>query len=76
MVNENETSSVPLTLDEINLILGTFEDQEFDKGEDDDGEPIDDDGEPADGSEQAIANAIVDKLNNYKKHFPNEPEAA
>lgn len=65
----DEAIAVPLTLEEINLILGTFEDQEFDKGEDDDGEPVDDDAEPADGSEQAIANEILKKLEDCKKQL-------
>jgi hypothetical protein len=69
-VSTEETVSVSLTKEEVELILGTFEEQEFDEEtvdeeEDEDGETI----EVEKKSESVLAGEIEEKLRNALRQF-------
>lgn len=77
MAQTEETVSVSLTREEIDLLIGTIDDTEFDLGESDDEEDEDTDSEVEAqlGSDAANAEAIKEKLEAALKLLGTEESA-
>jgi hypothetical protein len=73
MTASDETVSVPFTKEELELILGTFEETEFDDT-DPDADDEDEDaggGDPPEGSDAYVAERVQEKIKEYLAHLPH-----